>query len=284
MDMSVAAGKSGSGADTEPSDDGPAGESGGSAPSGDAPPSDDAPPSGDAPADESGGGVDAEPSAGPARVLIKVSRAGRDLRAAIAVSVVLGAAIIASLLTVRHIFIGITAIAIALGTWELAGALHRGARINVTLAPLLVGGQAMVWLAWPLERQGLIVAFVLTVLICLVWRFRGGVTGYVRDVTASFFVAAYVPLFAGFATMLATPADGADDQPEEILGGLRRIAAGRQRRQHGDRAGRARRPVVARRVARRRRRPHRHRRRSGRVDDQARPRDQGHGVAAARPR
>src|SRR5262249_41543145 len=143
MDMSVAAGRAGSGADTDPSDEGPAGESGGSAPSG------DALPSGDAPADESAGGVDAEPPAGPARVLIKVSRAGRDLRAAIAVSVVLGAAIIASLLTVRHIFIGITAIAIALGTWELAGALHRGARINVTLAPLLVGGQAMVWLAWP---------------------------------------------------------------------------------------------------------------------------------------
>ena len=37
----------------------------------------------------------------------------------------------------------------------------------------------------------------------------GGVDGYVRDITASFFVAAYVPLLAGFATMLVTPADGA---------------------------------------------------------------------------
>jgi phosphatidate cytidylyltransferase len=161
-------------------------------------------------AGESSGGPDAEPpDKGPAGVVAKASRAGRDLRAAIAVSVVLGAAIIVSLLTVRHIFIGITAIAIAVGTWELASALHRGARIKVTLTPLLVGGQAMVWLAWPFERQGLVVAFVITALVCLVWRFRGGVTGYVRDVTASFFVAAYVPLFAGFATMLATPADGA---------------------------------------------------------------------------
>jgi phosphatidate cytidylyltransferase len=163
-------------------------------------------------AGESSGEADAEASgtvpAGGVHAVIKVSRAGRDLRAAITVSVVLGAAIIASLLTVRYIFIGIVAIAIAVGTWELAGALRR-AGINVTLLPLLVGGQAMVWLAWPFERQGLVVAFVITVLVCLVWRFRGGVSGYVRDVTASFFVAAYVPLFAGFATMLATPADGA---------------------------------------------------------------------------
>ena len=161
-------------------------------------------------AGESGSGADAKPPGdGPAGIVAKASRAGRDLRAAIAVGVVLAAAIVVSLLTVRHIFIGIIAIAIAVGTWELAGALHRGARIKVALAPLLVGGQAMVWLAWPFERQGLVVAFVITVLACLVWRFRGGVTGYVRDVTASFFVAAYVPLFAGFATMLVTPADGA---------------------------------------------------------------------------
>ena len=161
-------------------------------------------------AGQPGGDADPEsPGVRPARAAARTPRAGRDLRAAIAVGVVLGGAIIVSLLTVRHVFIGIAAIAIAAGTWELAGALRRGAGINVALPPLLVGGQAMVWLAWPFERRGLVAAFVITVLVCLVWRFRGGVTGYVRDVTASFFVAAYVPLFAGFATMLATPHDGA---------------------------------------------------------------------------
>lgn len=169
----------------------------------------DAEPYGSEPASESSSSAAAEPSSAEPAGVVRVSRAGRNLRAAIAVGVVLGAVIIVSLLAVRHIFIGLIAIAIAVGTWELAGALHRGARINVTMVPLLVGGQAMVWLAWPFERQGLVVAFVLTVLACLVWRFRGGVTGYVRDVTATFFVAAYVPLFAGFATMLVTPADGA---------------------------------------------------------------------------
>jgi phosphatidate cytidylyltransferase len=137
------------------------------------------------------------------------SRAGRNLPAAIAVGVVLGAGVLVSLFTVRHIFIGIVAAALAVATWELAGALRRGARINVALPPLLAGGQAMIWLSWPWQQLGLLVAFVLTVLACLAWRFRGGAIGYVRDVTASIFAAAYLPLFASFAVLLVLPADGA---------------------------------------------------------------------------
>lgn len=187
MDASVAAaGDSGDGAETAPTTD--------AAPMTDATSTTDATP---------------EPVTDLAAVVARMSRAGRNLPAAIAVGLVLGGAIIAGLLISRHIFIGITALAIAAGTWELADALRRGAGIRVALLPLILGGQAMVWLAWPFERRGVLVAFVVTVLVCLVWRFRGGVTGYVRDVTASFFVAAYVPLLAGFATMLATPDDGA---------------------------------------------------------------------------
>jgi len=136
------------------------------------------------------------------------SRAGRNLPAAIAVGVVLGAAILVSLLTVRHAFIGIVAAAVAVATYELAGALDRGAGIRVALPPVLVGGQAMIWLAWPFGRDGVLAAFVVTALVCLVWRFRGGIDGYLRDVTASVFTAAYVPLFAAFAGMLVLPDDG----------------------------------------------------------------------------
>ncbi|MFE0021578.1 phosphatidate cytidylyltransferase [Amycolatopsis sp. NPDC059021] len=138
----------------------------------------------------------------------KVSKAGRNLPAAIAVGVVLGAAIIVSLLTVRHLFIGIVAIAIAVGTVELAGALRRAADIRVALVPVLVGGQAMIWLAWPFGREGMITAFVLTVLACLLWRLPGGAQGYLRDIGASVFAAAYLPLFGAFAAMLVDPGDG----------------------------------------------------------------------------
>jgi phosphatidate cytidylyltransferase len=137
------------------------------------------------------------------------SRAGRNLPAAIAVGVLLGAAILLALFTVRQTFIAIVSAAVAVATWELAGGLRRGAGISIALPPVLLGGQAMIWLSWPWGQRGLLVAFVLTVLACLGWRFRGGATGYVRDVTASIFVAAYLPLFASFAVLLVLPPDGA---------------------------------------------------------------------------
>jgi phosphatidate cytidylyltransferase len=136
------------------------------------------------------------------------SRAGRNVPVSIAVGVVLGAAVLASLLTVRQIFIGVVAVAVAIATVELVGALKRASDIRVTLWPVLVGGQAMVWLSWPFERDGVLTAFVLTVLACMVWRFAGGVDGYLRDLSASVLTAAYVPLLASFAAMLVLPEDG----------------------------------------------------------------------------
>lgn len=145
---------------------------------------------------------DAQPAAG------KVSKAGRDLRAAIAVGAGLGAVVLVSLLTVRELFIGVVAIAVVIATIELAGALRRAAGIDVALVPVLVGGQAMLWLSWPFHTNGVFVAFVLTVLGCLVWRFRGGSENYLRDVTASIFTLTYVAMFASFAAMLVEPHDG----------------------------------------------------------------------------
>lgn len=136
------------------------------------------------------------------------SRAGRNLPAAIAVGVALGAAILVSLFTVRFLFIGIVAAAIALGTVELARALRRAADIRIALIPVLIGGQATIWLAWPFGREGALTAFVLTVLACLLWRLPGGANGYLRDVGASVFATAYLPLFASFAAMLVPPDDG----------------------------------------------------------------------------
>lgn len=87
--------------------------------------------------------------------------------------------------------------------------MRRGAGIRVSLPPVLVGGQLMVWLSWPFGLRGLLVAFAITTLGCLAWRFRDGVDGFVRDATASVFTAAYVPMFAAFAAMLVRPEDGA---------------------------------------------------------------------------
>ncbi|GHH52199.1 phosphatidate cytidylyltransferase [Lentzea cavernae] len=155
---------------------------------------------------------------GPAEVpASKPSRAGRDLRAAILVGVGLGAMIIVSLLTVKETFIAIVAAAAAVSTWEIAGAFKK-AGINVALWPALIGGQAILWLSWPLERSGMMTAFVVTVLVCMIWRFRGGSDGYLRDLSASVFTVAYVPLFAAFAAMLVVPEDGAGRAFAFIIG------------------------------------------------------------------
>ncbi|HEX7662417.1 MAG TPA: phosphatidate cytidylyltransferase [Pseudonocardiaceae bacterium] len=139
----------------------------------------------------------------------KKSRAGRNLGAAIGVGLGLGAIVLISLFTVRQIFIGVVAAAVAVATIELAGAMRRGEQIQISLLPLLIGGQAMVWLSWLWQTSGVLTGYVLTVLACVIWRFRGGSVGFLRDATASLFVATYVPLFASFAALLVEPHDGA---------------------------------------------------------------------------
>jgi phosphatidate cytidylyltransferase len=136
------------------------------------------------------------------------SRAGRNLPAAIAVGAGMGAVILSSLLFERHFFVAVLAVSTAVGTWELAGALRRGADIAVPLPVLLVGGQAMIWLSWPLGLPGLGAAFAGTAVAVLLWRMRAGAAHYLQDVAAGIFTAAYVPLFCSFAVLLVVAPDG----------------------------------------------------------------------------
>ncbi|MCX6462043.1 MAG: phosphatidate cytidylyltransferase, partial [Pseudonocardiales bacterium] len=73
----------------------------------------------------------------------KRARLGRNLAAAIVVGAAMGAVILSSLLIVRQAFVAVLAVSAAVATWELAGALRRGAGIEVPLPVLLAGGQAM---------------------------------------------------------------------------------------------------------------------------------------------
>ncbi|SDF35815.1 phosphatidate cytidylyltransferase [Pseudonocardia oroxyli] len=143
------------------------------------------------------------------------ARLGRNLIAAIAVGVTMGAVILASLLIQRQAFVIVLAVAVAVATWELAGALRHSAQaIIVPLPVLLVGGQAMVWLAWPFGLTGSAIAFAVTVLVSLLWRMFAAspaanpASGFVRDVGAGVFTAAYVPFFVSFAVLLVLPEDG----------------------------------------------------------------------------
>ncbi|MGY1739790.1 MULTISPECIES: phosphatidate cytidylyltransferase [unclassified Blastococcus] len=184
-------------------------------------PRDDAPATGPGPAGVPAGspaGSPAAPAAAPAAEPAtretavaapppKASRAGRNLVAAIGVGLGLGAVILASLLVYRPAFLLVLGAAVLVSVVELSRALRAG-RAEPPVVPVLVGAVAMIALAWTRGADGLVVAFLLTVLAVLLWRLGDGPEGYLRDAAAGVLVALYVPLLAGFAVLLLVPDDG----------------------------------------------------------------------------
>ncbi|MFZ3597228.1 phosphatidate cytidylyltransferase [Streptomyces sp. BH104] len=139
----------------------------------------------------------------------KKKSAGRDLGAAIGVGVGLGAVIIASLFVVKAVFVGVIAVAVVVGLWELTSRLDERKGIKAPLVPLAVGGAAMVVAGYVRGAEGAWVAMALTALAVLVWRMTEPPEGYLKDVTAGVFAAFYVPFLATFVAMMLTADDGA---------------------------------------------------------------------------
>jgi phosphatidate cytidylyltransferase len=150
----------------------------------------------------------------------KKSRAGRNLPAAIAVGAAIGCSIIAILLTDRFLWVPLVAAAIAMASHEVVRRLRESGFV-IPVIPLLVGGQVTVWLTWPFHERGALAGFGATAVVCMYWRLalKGGSTpdgsagadsssNYVRDVAATVFLAAWVPLFASFSVLLVYPQDG----------------------------------------------------------------------------
>ncbi len=139
------------------------------------------------------------------------SRAGRNLPAAIGVGVGLGALVICVLLFAPTAWVAVVAVAAAIATWEVCTRLRQGG-IAVPLLPLLAGGQAMIWLAWPYGVEGVFDAFAVTVLVLMIWRLvSGGLSAaprnYTRDMAVGVFVAAWIPLFAAIGALLVLDGD-----------------------------------------------------------------------------
>lgn len=150
------------------------------------------------------------PEAGQEAAKRKIS-AGRDLPAAIGVGVSLGALIVAILYFAPHLWVPLVAAAMAVATWEVVKRF-RAAGTNLELWPMLIGGQAIIWLSWPLGTEGVLAAFVATVLVAIVWRLLGHQStaepnSFTRDISTTVFVLAWIPLFASFGAMLVLPED-----------------------------------------------------------------------------
>jgi phosphatidate cytidylyltransferase len=147
----------------------------------------------------------ADPVADTSEPPKKASRAGRNLPAAIGVGVVLGGLAIATLLFFPIGWLVMLAIFIPIATYEVVRRLHE-AGYALPLIPLLLGGQAIIWLSF-YGPAGPLGAYGGTIVVCMVWRLVGqGIreapVNYLRDISAAVLLATWVPLFASFSALL----------------------------------------------------------------------------------
>ncbi len=138
--------------------------------------------------------------------------AGRNLPVAIAVGGSLGALIILILVFAPHVWVLLASTAIGIATWEVVKRFRQHG-VDLELWPMLIGGQAIMWLSWPWGTKGVLAAFVATVLVAMVWRLlhhgpsAPGPTNFTRDASVTVFILAWIPLCASFGAMLVLPTD-----------------------------------------------------------------------------
>lgn len=140
------------------------------------------------------------------------SRAGRNLPAAIASGVALGAIVLVSLFTVKWLFGVVVVLALLIAGREFIAAFQ-GRNIRVARTPVYVSIVAFPALSYVYGPQSILVALGIAIIAVLIWRISRGTDGYVRDVTASIFLIAYLPFMAGF--LMATLA--ADNGPQRVV-------------------------------------------------------------------
>lgn len=143
-------------------------------------------------------------------------RAGRNLPAAIAIGVGLGAYVVLSLLYLKPAFVVLVAVALVLASVELHEALKKQGMTSAII-PIAVGSVAISFGSFFAGRQEpvvfsttsvLLASLALTVLASLIWRMPKGVAGFVRDAAASLLIIAYVPLLGSFAALMLAEGQG----------------------------------------------------------------------------
>lgn len=136
------------------------------------------------------------------------SKAGRNLPVAITAGVVLAALVVGSLVWQKWLFIILAVVCLWVGISELTNGLAtRG--IRVTTWPLMLSVPLVGAAAYLYGETAYLAVIAGLILVILTWRLTSGVEHYVRDTTASVFVAAYVPLMLGFAVLTLRAEDGA---------------------------------------------------------------------------
>jgi len=136
------------------------------------------------------------------------TRTGRNLPLAAAIGAALGGLVLVTLFTVKATFLIYVGALGGVGLWELRQALS-GRGISLPVVPIAAGGVAMFTLAYWYGAQPALAAMAVTVLVLMAWRLPGGAAGYLRDLTASVFTLAYLPMLGVFVPLMLSAPDGA---------------------------------------------------------------------------
>ena len=144
----------------------------------------------------------------PSEPPTRASRAGRNLPVAIGVGLLIGGIVLVPIFTLRWLFVGVVIVTLVLAVHELTRAFAQR-DIRLTRVPLFVGVVVSPVVSYLYGLIGLVVVTGCLVVAILMWRIRLGTEGYVRDVTASMFVAAYLPFVAGFVMLMYAENNGA---------------------------------------------------------------------------
>ncbi len=139
------------------------------------------------------------------------ARTGRNLFAALAIGIAMGAILIVSLVFDKQYFQIFTAVLVGFATWELATISRTGTRY-VPRIPMLLAAIAMIPAAFYLGPIGQLLTLAGGIVFVIVWHTvvrvasRAAVTD--RDVLMSGFVLTYVSFLASFAVSMAAREGG----------------------------------------------------------------------------
>jgi len=147
--------------------------------------------------------------------VVRKSRAGRDLPAAIAVGLALFGSVVATRVWLPPGFMIFIVVLTSLGSIEVHHALGRVGMTSVVV-PVVIGNIAIIGgsyaaavlqpvtqIPWHVVLLGTIGG---SVLLALMWRMFKGADGYARDSAASIFIIGYIPVLASFiGLILAQP-------------------------------------------------------------------------------
>ncbi|MEJ3404238.1 phosphatidate cytidylyltransferase [Rathayibacter sp. YIM 133350] len=142
------------------------------------------------------------------------ARTGRNLILAILIGLVLGFAMLFSLIVVKELFLAFAAVIVFFTSYELVQALRKSGRM-VPIIPAIAGSLAMIGFTWFWAGTGQWLGMLGAIVLVIAWRViesllpgrHVSAAQLVRDIGASMLVIVYLGLFTSFAALLVR-ADG----------------------------------------------------------------------------